>query len=225
MMKEKALFHALPKLLIVFIWMFYISLFMDLFRVGSLNVSGAREAKKGSNIRNSENATYWCTFLTRNTQWHKQWDGLGEVIKPVPVVGLEFFIPQSVECEEVIKGRLLNVRAEYENVKIVFINIYAPVVGAERLVFFDVWNEVIEKRNAEEFLLIDGDLNCTVDGMLDRNHAEPHAASPSRLLHVIETHELCDVWRQHTWTHCDSLTFMSLMDFVVRCQPGLSLDI
>lgn len=53
-------------------------------------------------------------------------------------MGLEFFIPQSVECEEVIKGRLLNVRAEYENVKIVFINIYAPVVGAERLVFFDV---------------------------------------------------------------------------------------
>lgn len=56
-------------------------------------------------------------------------------------VGILFsrsFIPQSVECEEVIKGRLLNVRAEYENVKIVFINIYAPVVGAERLVFFDV---------------------------------------------------------------------------------------
>ncbi len=44
--------------------------------------------------------------------------------------------------------------------------------------------------------------------MLDRNHQEPHAASKSCLIKLIETFELCDVWRhfyksqrQYTWVH------------------------
>uniref|UniRef100_A0A671UA71 Ig-like domain-containing protein n=1 Tax=Sparus aurata TaxID=8175 RepID=A0A671UA71_SPAAU len=35
----------------------------------------------------------------------------------------------------------------------------------------------------------------------DRNHAEPHAASHTRLLHLMEAQELCDVWRDKTPGH------------------------
>ena len=55
-----------------------------------------------------------------------------------------------------------------------------------------------------------GGFNCSEDSRSDRNHAEPHAASHTRLLHLMEAQELCDVWRgfhnrqrQNTWTHSE----------------------
>uniref|UniRef100_A0A671U9B9 Ig-like domain-containing protein n=1 Tax=Sparus aurata TaxID=8175 RepID=A0A671U9B9_SPAAU len=96
------------------------------------------------------------------------------------------FLPQSVESEEVIKGRLLKVRAVCEDVKMVFINIDAPAVGVERVVFLHVLNEVIDKCNNEEYVFMGGGCNSTEDSRSDRNHAEPHAASHTRLLHLME---------------------------------------
>lgn len=62
--------------------------------------------------------------------------------------------------------------------------------------------------NPEELLFIGGDFNCTVNDKLDRNHIEPHIASQKSLVQLIETHDLCDIWRnmnqdvrQYTWTH------------------------
>ena len=111
------------------------------------------------------------------------------------------FLRQSVETEEVIRGRLLKVRAVFEDVKMVFINIYATAVRVERVVFLDVLNEVTDKCNNEEYVFISGGFNCSEDSRSDRNHAEPHAASHTRLLHLMEAQELCDVWRDKTPGH------------------------
>ncbi len=97
----------------------------------------------------------------------KEWTGetfLSHKTSNSSGVGILFFrnfILQSVEFEEVTKGYLLKIRAAYENVRMVFVNIYAPVVGVERLVFLDVLNEVIEKCYSEEYLFTGGDFNCT----------------------------------------------------------------
>ena len=111
------------------------------------------------------------------------------------------FLRQSVETEEVIRGRLLKVRAVCEDVKMVFINIAAPAVGVERVVSLHVLYEVIDKCNNEEYVFVGGGCNSTEDSRSDRNHAEPHAASHTRLLHLMEAQELCDVWRDKTPGH------------------------
>ena len=190
-------------------------------RIGSLNLNGARDDGKRASFFKLCSLKKLDVILVQETHstadneadWRKEWTGetfLTHKTSNSCGVGILFsrnFIPQSVECEELIKGRLLKVRAVYENVKMVFINIYAPVVGAERVVFLDVLNEVIENCNSEEYVFIGGDFNCTEDSRLDRNHAEPHAASRTRLIHLMEAQELCDVWRgfhnkqrQYTWT-------------------------
>lgn len=66
-------------------------------------------------------------------------------------VGILFakdFIPISVDIEEIIKGRLLKINACFENVKLIFINVYAPTVGTERVIFLNILDNVI--RNCSE---------------------------------------------------------------------------
>lgn len=76
------------------------------------------------------------------------------------------------------------------------------------MAFLNILSEVIQRCSSEEYLVVGGDFNCTVDPLLDRNHPEPHAASRKSLKSMIETHELCDVCRnfnektrQYTWSH------------------------
>lgn len=55
------------------------------------------------------------------------------------VVALLFsrnFLPKSHVVEEVMKGRLMVVRAKYELFTIVFINVYAPNTGPDRIQLF-----------------------------------------------------------------------------------------
>lgn len=117
-------------------------------------------------------------------------------------------MPISCVADEIIKGRLLKIRAEFEKVKMVFINVYAPPVGTEKLAFLDTLNNVIKNCSSEEYSFIAVDFNFTENTALDRNHREPRAASSSSLAKIVETSELCDIWRhchqnqrQHTWTH------------------------
>lgn len=44
-------------------------------------------------------------------------------------------IPVSFEVENVFEGQLLKLWAEFENFSFVFINMYAPVLGGERVLF------------------------------------------------------------------------------------------
>lgn len=56
-------------------------------------------------------------------------------------------------------------------------------------------------------MILGGDFNCT-DSDNDRNHLEPHGPSRRRMLELIISNELCDIWRnlhnnirQYTWAH------------------------
>lgn len=89
-----------------------------------------------------------------------------------------------------------------------FINVYAPTVGPERVVFLNIQNDVISNCSADGYMFLGGDFNCTENAVLDRNHPEPHGVSKNCLVKVIEMNDLCDVWRffhttqrQYIWTH------------------------
>ncbi len=117
------------------------------------------------------------------------------------------FKPISYDVNEIIKGRLLKVRATYETFVFVFICIYAPTAPVERLLFLDTLCSTLQNCCTEEFLFLGGDFNCA-ELDIDRNHVEPHMASRKHLIHLIEKYDLCDVWRaqngnerQYTWAH------------------------
>ena len=85
---------------------------------------------------------------------------------------------------------------------------YAPTVGAERILFFKKLREVLSDCAPEDFLFLGGDFNCTENALLDRNHAEPHPGSQQVLKQLVQSHGLVDVWRrmhadsrQYTWSH------------------------
>lgn len=44
--------------------------------------------------------------------------------------------------EEVVQGRLLKVKAVFDDYCVTFINVYAPTNGAERILFFDELDEL-----------------------------------------------------------------------------------
>lgn len=60
--------------------------------------------------------------------------------------------------ENVVEGQLLKLKVEFENFIFVFINIYAPVLGGERVLFLNKAKDVIEKCKPEEYLFIGGEL-------------------------------------------------------------------
>lgn len=191
-------------------------------RLGTLNINGARDDVKMASLFSLTNAKKLNVVSLQETHstadneadWRREWSGevfLSHKSSSSGGVGILFskdFLSISCVADEIIKGRLLKIRAEFEKVKMVFINVHAPPVGTERLAFLDTLNNVIKNCSSEEYSFIAGDFNCTENAALDRNHREPHAASSSSLAKIVETSELCDIWRhchqnqrQHTWTH------------------------
>lgn len=75
-----------------------------------------------------------------------------------------------------------------------FLCVYVPTSGVERMLFLNNLNLILQNCSSEEFLFLGGDFNCTEQN-LDRNHIEPHEPSRKRLIQVIKTHELSDIWR------------------------------
>jgi len=118
-------------------------------KLGSLNINGAREdAKRVSLFSLFKVKKLSIIFLQEThstveneTEWKKEWDGevfLSHKSSNSAGVGILFakdFLPISCVIEEVIEGRLLKIQAVFENVKMTFINVYAPTVGAERVYF------------------------------------------------------------------------------------------
>ena len=116
--------------------------------------------------------------------------------------------PRSVEVLNIMSGHTLRVNALYKNVKVLFICVYALVLSTAKINFLNVLCDVVCDC-ADDYLFLGGDFNCPEDYKLNRNHLEPPPASSARLRHLMETHELKDVWRgfnsknkQYTWTHC-----------------------
>lgn len=204
------------------------------FKLGSLNINGAREdAKRVSlfNLFKSKRLNVIFLQETHSTQdneavWRKEWDGeifLSHKSSNSGGVGILFsrdFTPISCDIDEIIEGRLLKIQAVFENVKITFFNVYAPTLGTERAIFFNTLNTAINNCNNDGYFFLGGDFNCTVNASLDRNHQEPHGPSKRVLTSLIEMHDLSDVWRvfhptqrQYTWTHVkDNVLSMARLD-------------
>ena len=76
--------------------------------------------------------------------------------------------------KELCSGRLLVVKAEINNMRFVFTNVYAPNTGRERGVLFGSLRQELSQVTPEETLVVGGDWNCTMDFTKDRNGEEPH---------------------------------------------------
>ena len=208
--------------LFVSILVFNISLNMDVFKLGVLNVNGAREARKRAFIFDTAlRQKVDVLFLQEThsdfkneTEWRREWGGEVILSHHTHVSGgvgfllSKAFKPNSLEVQSIVDGRLLVLRAQFDHFKAVFINLYAPTVGAERKQFLSKVNDVLNGCTTEDFLFLGGDFNCTEDATLDRNHAEPHPASQHALRQLVHTHGLVDIWRrvhpdsrQYTWSH------------------------
>lgn len=196
-------------------------LIMAEFKISSLNLNGARDIKKRASffelikLKNIDisfvQETHSC--INNEVDWHKEWDGTiimshkSSTSAGVAILFSRSFSPLSYEVEEIIVGRLIKVTARYEGKKIIFINVYAPVIARERMIFLEKLIDTLEGCNSEEFLFLAGDFNCTTNN-LDRNHVEPHMASRNKLISIVEAFDLADVWRekhrdfrQYSWTH------------------------
>ena len=93
---------------------------------------------------------------------------------------------------------LLKVKAQYENVKLVILNVYAPTIGVDRMAFLNILCDTVGACDSDDFMFLGGGFNCNKNPTIDRNHTEPHAASSRRIRPLRETHKLSDVWRALT---------------------------
>lgn len=201
----------------LFSFFFYL---MGEIKIGSLNINGCRDAlKRAAVFELIKQKNINVMFLQethsddRNcTEWMKEWKGDivlshgSSLSAGVAVLFSENVKPISVNVEEVIKGRLLVVRAVMEKTSLVFINIYAPTDRKERVLFLKVLEDTLLKCEAEEYLFLGGDFNCTENDKEDRNHVEPHTLSAREMRRITGKCELKDLWktlninkRQYTW--------------------------
>ena len=130
--------------LLVFIFIL-ISSIMDTFRVGSLNVNGAREPKKRATIYETAKMKRIDVFYLQETHsdstneadWRREWEGEAILSHNTSLSGgvgfllSKSFTPVSMEVEHFIDGRLLLMKARFDLFNAVFINVYAPTIGTE----------------------------------------------------------------------------------------------
>ncbi|KAL2096374.1 hypothetical protein ACEWY4_008522 [Coilia grayii] len=200
---------------------FIFFLLMGEICVASLNLNGARERGKRAAIFETMRLKKVHVLLAQETHtdplnaadWGREFDGLSilshntSTSGGVAILFSKSFTPISYEVEEIIKGRLLKVRALFENHFFVFICIYAPTSAIQRMLFLDSLNDTLIKCDPDDVLLLGGDFNCT-ELLCDRNHVEPHMPSRRRLVELMNSNDLVDVWRnfhhgqrQYTWCH------------------------
>lgn len=210
--------------IIRFIFIYFLFLIMGDFRIASLNINGARNPLKRAQLHLLSRIKRLDVLLLQETHsdarnaadWALEWEGLSllshnsNVSGGVACLFSKSFTPISYEVVEVIEGRLMKVRACFENYVFVFVCVYAPTTAAERVAFLETLSTVISGCNGDEYLFIGGDFNCTEQD-IDRNHVEPHMLSRSIIRQCMQTHDLSDVWRnfhngqkQYTWTHVRS---------------------
>ncbi len=114
----------------------------------------------------------------------QEWDGISVLSHNTTLsggVGILFtksFSPVSYQVDEIVKGRLLKIRA-----------IFAPTSAMQRLVFLDALSSTLQTCSTEDYLFLGGDFNCT-EKNIDRNHIEPHMPSRERLTKMINVNVL-----------------------------------
>ena len=192
---------------------------MRSLKIGSLNINGGRDGQKRALISEvSSQKRIDVLFLQEThsdpaveTDWGLWWEGPyalshgTNVSAGVAVLFKAAANATIISSTEVVKGRLLVVRAEIEGSVFYFVNIYAPNQGAERVIFFTQLKNELNKYRQDQ-LIVGGDFNCTPDFTVDRIGEEPHPNSAQSLNSTINQLDLVDTWRvkhpqsrQYTW--------------------------
>lgn len=168
---------------------FYLSLIIDCFRVGRLNVHGARKAKKRALVFDATRMKHIDVLFLQEihsdecnkADWDKDWEGQVALSHNTTTVNIRvgFLFSRSFApfsrggtCTEVEMSA-------YFQPEVCFSFELLQFRGDFLLLFF---------------------LNCT-ESILDRNHAEPHPASQHSLKQLVYSHGVVDVWRR-TETEC-----------------------
>ena len=131
-------------------FIFILFLIMGDFRVASLNINGARYAMKRAQFQILSRIKRLDVVLLQETHsdaknatdWALEWEGIAVLSHNSNASGgvaclfAKSFAPISYEVVEVIEGRLLKVRAVFEDHVFIFVCVYAPTTAAERVAFF-----------------------------------------------------------------------------------------
>ncbi len=196
---------------------------MSQLKIGTLNLNGARDVRKRMMLYEYINQKSVDVMFIQETHsdqrnevdWKREWEGQlflshkSSVSGGVAILFSKNMTPVSFESVEIEKGRFLKVIVKFEKIVMVFLNIYAPNSGVERVLFLNLVNTTLKSLNTDDFLVLGGDFNCTENDKVDRNHLEPHVASQRVIKQLVQTFDLCDIWRkmhktlrQYTWVHC-----------------------
>lgn len=138
--------------------------------MASLNVNGARDIGKRFQLYEIIKQKKIDVLLVQETHsdilngsnWAKEFDGLSvlshltSISGGVAILFSKNFIPCSYQVEEVIKGRLLKVVAQFENCSFIFICVFVSVNTLERMLFLDTLSNVLCNCNPENFLFFRG---------------------------------------------------------------------
>lgn len=193
---------------------------MEYLKIGSLNVNGLRDRKKQAlvseyfNIKNIAVGFLQETHsnASNESEWGLWWKGEyvlshgSNVSAGVAILFNPTLKIKIVSTYDIEPGRLLLVRVEIQNFLFLFVNIYAPNGGTERVLLFEKLGRVLKTLSLGDIIIMAGDWNCTLNFNIDRNAEEPHQKSACVLSNMVKILNLEDIWRmknpllkQYTW--------------------------
>ncbi len=197
-------------LTLLFLSTFLSYLIMDVLRVGSLNVNGIRDKNKWLLLKESIELKEMNVMFLQETHsdinnevdWGLWSEGQfvlshgTNLSAGVAILFSKELNANILSINELEKGRLLLIKAKIKDVVFVLINIYAPNVGRDRIRLFEVLKNTLGSLSQEDFVIVGGDFNCTLDFVVDRNGEEPQPLSAKVLKAIITQLGLVDVWRE-----------------------------
>ncbi len=210
-------------------------LLMDILRVGSLNVNGGRDRNKRAIIAEYAYLKDINVMFLQEThsdsqnevELYRWWEGecilshgtnLSAGVAIIFSKHLDLNILSTIELE---KGRILMAIVDIKELKFLFINVYAPNVGLQRIELFGRLNtEIIKHVDEGMCVIMGGDWNCTTNFVLDRNGEEPHSLSSKMLLKITQELDFIDVWRNRNQL-TKQYTWVKILDSIVT---GARLD-
>ncbi len=208
---------------------------MDILRVGSLNINGGRDRNKRAIIAEYAYLKDINVMFLLEThsdsqnevELYRWWEGecilshgtnLSAGVAILFSKHLDLNILSTIELE---KGRILMVIVEIKELKFLFINVYAPNVGLQRIELFGrLKTEIIKHVDEGMCVIMGGDWNCTTNFVLDRNGEEPHSPSSKMLLKITQELDFIDVWRNRNQL-TKQYTWVKILDSIVT---GARLD-
>ena len=174
----------------------------------SWNVNGLRDLQKMDSVFSIVKNTYANVIFLQETFWddnfietykHK-WDGSlyynncrNGNRKGVAILFTKNFPYKTNFHSKDDNGRILKVDFHDNDICYSCVNVYAPNVQTERLIFFNSLNSFISGENN----IVAGDFNEIIETELDKgiNVKTFNVASNKCLCNIININNLCDVWR------------------------------